>query len=94
MQQVAEWLEKLGLGQYAQRFAENDIDFALVAKLNDTELKELGVTSRGHRKRLLEAIAQRVAAAPSPTPAEERAWTLTATFRGAQRRPPISSGGP
>jgi hypothetical protein len=25
MQQVADWLEKLGLGQYAQRFAENDI---------------------------------------------------------------------
>jgi SAM domain (Sterile alpha motif) len=28
MQQVTDWLEKLGLGQYAQRFAENDIDFA------------------------------------------------------------------
>jgi len=27
MQQVADWLEKLGLGQYAQRFAENDISF-------------------------------------------------------------------
>ena len=27
MQQIADWLEKLGLGQYAQRFAENDIDF-------------------------------------------------------------------
>jgi hypothetical protein len=29
MQQVAEWLEKLGLGQYAQRFAENDNSFRL-----------------------------------------------------------------
>jgi hypothetical protein len=27
MQQIADWLEKLGLGQYAQRFAENDISF-------------------------------------------------------------------
>jgi hypothetical protein len=27
MQQVADWLEKLGLGKYAQRFAENDISF-------------------------------------------------------------------
>jgi hypothetical protein len=27
MQQIADWLEKLGLGQYAQRFAENDINF-------------------------------------------------------------------
>ena len=31
MQQVADWLEKLGLGQYAQRFAENDISFARLA---------------------------------------------------------------
>src|SRR6185312_4446292 len=73
MQQVADWLEKLGLGQYAQRFAENDIDFAVLAKLNDADLKELGVTSLGHRKRLLEAIAERAATAPSPTPADPKA---------------------
>src|SRR6185312_9888021 len=73
MQQVADWLEKLGLGQYAQRFAENDIDFAVLAKLNDADLKELGVTSLGHRKRLSEAIAERAAAAPSPTPVEPKA---------------------
>jgi class 3 adenylate cyclase/predicted ATPase len=72
MQHVADWLEKLGLGQYAPRFAENDIDFALLAKLTDTDLKELGVTSLGHRKRLLEAIAERTAATPSPTPAEPK----------------------
>jgi SAM domain (Sterile alpha motif) len=54
MQHVTDWLEKLGLGQYAQRFAENDIDFALLTKLTDADLKELGVTSLGHRKRLLE----------------------------------------
>jgi hypothetical protein len=40
MQQVADWLEELGLGQYAQRFAENDIDFALLTKLNDADLKD------------------------------------------------------
>jgi hypothetical protein len=39
MQQVADWLEKLGLGQYARRFAENDIDFALFTKLTDADLK-------------------------------------------------------
>ena len=59
MQQVTDWLEKLGLGQYAQRFAENDIDFALLVKLSDADLKELGVSSLGHRKRLLEAIGER-----------------------------------
>jgi class 3 adenylate cyclase len=73
MQQVAEWLEKLGLGQYAQRFVENDIDFALLAKLTDADLKELGVTSLGHRKRLLEAIAEGAAALPSPTRAVPKA---------------------
>jgi class 3 adenylate cyclase len=70
---IAEWLEKLDLGQYAQRFAENDIDFALVAKLTDADLKELGVTSLGHRKRLLEAIAERGVAAPSPASVERNA---------------------
>jgi hypothetical protein len=30
MQQIADWLQKLGLGQYAQRFAENDIHFGLL----------------------------------------------------------------
>ena len=54
MQQVTDWLEKLVLGQYAQRFAENDIDFVVLGKLNEADLKELGVTSLGHRKRLLE----------------------------------------
>src|SRR6478609_3835067 len=73
MQQVADWLEKLGLGQYAQRFAENDIDFALFTKLTDADLKELGVSSLGHRKRLLEAIAERAALAPPPTLAESKA---------------------
>jgi hypothetical protein len=36
MEQVADWLEKLGLGQYAQRFAENDIDFALVVNARNS----------------------------------------------------------
>jgi hypothetical protein len=27
MQQIADWLEKLGLSEYAQRIAKNDIDF-------------------------------------------------------------------
>jgi class 3 adenylate cyclase len=73
MQQVADWLEKLGLGQYAQRFAENDIDFVVLTKLTDANLKELGVTSLGHRMRLLEAIAERAAVAPPATLAESKA---------------------
>ena len=56
MQQVADWLEKLGLGQYAQRFAENDISFSVLPDLTDQDLKEIGV-SLGHRRQLLRAIA-------------------------------------
>ena len=58
MQQIADWLEKLGLEQYAQRFAENDVDFDILADLTDQDLKELGVASLGHRRRLLRAIAE------------------------------------
>ena len=43
MQQIADWLQKLGLGQYAQRFAENDIDFAILRDLTDQDSKRLGL---------------------------------------------------
>ena len=72
MQQVADWLEKLGLGQYAQRFAENDINFSILSDLTDQDLKELGMSSLGHRRQLLRAIAELNAAekgAPTPPPA-------------------------
>ena len=58
MQQVADWLEKLGLGQYTQRFAENDINFSILSDLTDQDLKELGMSSLGHRRQLLRAIAE------------------------------------
>ena len=45
-QQVADWLKKLGLGQYAQRFAENDISFSVLPDLTDQHLKgDRGVVS-------------------------------------------------
>ena len=40
MQQIADWLEKLGMSEYAQRFAENDIDFSVLPHLTDQDLKE------------------------------------------------------
>ena len=57
MPQVADWLQKLGLGQYAESFAENDIDFAILADLTDQDLEKIGVASLGHRRKLLRAIA-------------------------------------
>jgi class 3 adenylate cyclase len=60
---VSAWLSSLGFDQYAQAFAENDIDWNLLAELSDADLKELGIASLGHRKRLLAAIANRATAA-------------------------------
>ncbi len=52
---IAQWLEGLGLGQYAQAFAENDIKLKNLPRLTEDDLKELGL-SIGHRRTLQEAI--------------------------------------
>src|SRR5258708_12204725 len=57
MEQIAEWLESLGLSEYAQRFAENDIDFTILSDLTDQDLEKIGIASLGHRRKLLRAIA-------------------------------------
>jgi hypothetical protein len=64
MQQIADWLEKLNLGQYAQRFAENDIDVSVLPHLTDADLEKIGV-SLGHRRKMLAAIAELPGASPS-----------------------------
>ena len=56
MQQVADWLEKLGMSEYAQRFAENRIDFSVLPDLTDQDLEKLGVVL-GDRRKMLRAIA-------------------------------------
>jgi hypothetical protein len=55
---TADWLEKLGLGQYAQLFAENDISFLILPDLSDQDLEKIGVASLGHRRLLLRATAE------------------------------------
>jgi class 3 adenylate cyclase/ABC-type transport system involved in cytochrome c biogenesis ATPase subunit len=57
MQQIADWLEKLGLGQYAKRFAENGIDIGILPELKDEDFDRLGVLL-GHRRKMLRAIAE------------------------------------
>jgi len=52
---IAEWLGRYGLGEYAQTFTENHIEFAVLPDLTETDLEKLGVTL-GHRKKLLRAI--------------------------------------
>jgi len=53
---VSEWLVQHGLGQYVSIFAENDIDPNLLTQLTNADLKELGISSLGHRKTILSAI--------------------------------------
>ena len=54
---VADWLRALGLERYEATFRENDVDAELLPNLTADDLKEIGITSFGHRRRLLEAIA-------------------------------------
>jgi class 3 adenylate cyclase len=64
MQQIAEWLDHLGLSEYAERFAENKIDVAVLPHLTDQDLKDMGV-ALGHRRKILAAIAEFFGAAPA-----------------------------
>ena len=57
MQQIADWLEKLGMSEYTECFARNDIDFTILSELTDLDLEKIGVASLGHRRKLLRAIA-------------------------------------
>ena len=54
---VAAWLKSLGLGQYDTAFRDNAVDAEVLPQLTGDDLKELGVTSVGHRRKLLAAIA-------------------------------------
>ena len=67
MQQIADWLEKLGLSEYADRFADNKIDVSVLPHLTDEDLKEIGVPL-GHRRKIFAAINQG-SASIQPTPA-------------------------
>jgi class 3 adenylate cyclase len=69
MQEIADWLEKLGMSEYASRFAENGIDVSVLPHLTDQDLKDIGVLL-GHRRKMLAAIGELAGAAPAkPEPA-------------------------
>ena len=61
MSDVSEWLSSLGLSQYAEAFEAQGVEFDQRGELSDADLRELGVSALGHRKRLLKAIAMLVA---------------------------------
>jgi len=63
MSEIRKWLETIGLAQYAHAFDANDIDMGLLKQVDDQMLKDIGVSSAGHRLRIRNAIAK-LAAAP------------------------------
>src|ERR1700751_2389008 len=84
---VGDWLRRLGLEQYEAAFRENDIDDTVLPGLTAGDLKDLGVGSVGHRRKVLDAIAALRVEAKAPTqisdapPTTEKAATDTAERR-------------
>jgi class 3 adenylate cyclase len=70
MKQIADWLQKLGMSEYAERFAENGIDISVLRYLTDQDLKDMGVLL-GHRRKILAAISELTAAPATPEPVIE-----------------------
>ena len=58
MQQIADWLKELDMAESAERFAENHIDSGVLRDLTDQDLKDLGVVSIGHRRKMLRGISE------------------------------------
>ena len=67
MDTVRQWLEQLGLPQYAEVFERNAVDLDMLCELTDEDLEKLDVHALGHRKKVLKAIeALRSAGAIAP----------------------------
>ena len=56
--EVRQWLEALGMSQYADAFEANDVTAELLPRLSDQVLKDIGVASAGHRLRMLDTISR------------------------------------
>ena len=76
MQLIADWLEKLGMSEYAKAFAENRIDFSVLPDLTDQDLEKLGVLL-GDRRKMLRAIANLDNTPAAPPRAAASAPSLT-----------------
>jgi class 3 adenylate cyclase/predicted ATPase len=84
---VATWLRGLGLEQYAQLFRDNDIDGEILCGMTAEDLKELGINSFGHRRRLLNAIA----ALGGEPPTRDVAQSATSVTSAPTSPPPIDA---
>jgi class 3 adenylate cyclase/predicted ATPase len=82
MTDLQHWLEKIGLAQYAELFAKNDIDWEILPELTEHDLEELGI-SLGHRKKLTRAIQAYCNSAPNRSADPQSTPTATGN---AERR--------
>src|SRR5262245_24138858 len=82
MQEISDWLAKLGMSEYSQSFADNRIDFSVLSYLTDQDLRDIGVPL-GHRRKLLAAIAE---LANEPVPPAPEAEPDPASQDTAERR--------
>src|SRR5580698_1138024 len=83
---VGGWLRGLGLGQYEEKFRDNKIDADLLPRLTVDDLKDIGVSVVGDRRRLLDAIAVIAGAGPA-SPAKS---TLSKGLQASAERRPIT----
>jgi len=81
------WLRRLGLEQYEAAFRENEIDDTVLPSLTAEDLKDLGIGSVGHRRKLLNAIATLRPEVSAPTPLSDTSLaTDKVTGDSAERR--------
>jgi class 3 adenylate cyclase len=85
MQELADWLEKLGMSEYAERFAEDRIDFSVLPDLSDQDLKDLGIVL-GDRRKILRAIGEL-----GGTPAKAKQSTTPPVIAGSEVSPPLAA---
>ena len=88
---VAGWLRGLGLGQYEDKFRENKIDADLLPRLTVDDLKDIGVSVVGDRRRLLDAIALLAGATPPANlPSSPTKSTPAKSLQASAERRPIT----
>src|SRR5262249_62370264 len=72
---IVVWLRSLGLGKYEAAFRENEIDETVLPSLTAEDLKDLGVSIVGHRRKILDAIAASRTDAGDKVPSADAATT-------------------
>ena len=87
MQEIADWLTRLGLPEYAGAFAENGIDVSVLPHLTDQDLKDIGVLL-GHRRKILAAVAE----LPGKSPSGVQAFSSAGGGKGSPHDRTSSTG--